>query len=405
MNTVNFGNNGAIELAAITTMGISVKDSDNPIGFFGTGLKYALAVLLREKAEITIKSRDFTAMVFGSKINVRGKEFTTVNLDVRRACGETLFVDMGITTHLGANWGFSEAFRELYSNTLDEGGEVWKSSECDKTFDTVISVKSDGIEGAYDSREELFPNLRNKTLLYQNDMVQVYKWFSDNLYYKGVKVHETGGSYFTYNFLDGQSLTEDRTLSSLWRAKYEVSNILAANLCYNEAVAMFSSGEPFESECDMSDRPTVSPGFLDAVKYALKHLDLPYAYEGLLRSHLNFEAIYKDVTSELTRLEQSTLKAAKEFLKDSLCRNLDDYPIKVMDSLGKDIVGKASDGTIYLARGYLIQGMNYVAATIYEEYIHLFKGLRDNCYEMQTFLFDTIIHQELERQSLIGELK
>ena len=80
MNTVNFGNNGAIELAAITTMGISVKDSDNPIGFFGTGLKYALAVLLREKAEITIKSRDFTATVFGSKINVRGKEFTTVHL-------------------------------------------------------------------------------------------------------------------------------------------------------------------------------------------------------------------------------------------------------------------------------------------------------------------------------------
>ena len=404
MNTVNFGNNGVIELASITTMGISVKDSDSPIGFFGTGLKYALAVLLREKAEITIKSPDFTAKVFGAEINVRGKEFTTVNLEVTKG-EETSVVDMGITTHLGANWGFSDAFRELYSNTLDEGGEVWKSSECDKTFDTVISVKSDGIADTYDSREEIFPNLRNKTLLYQNGVVQVYKWFSDNLYYKGVKVHETDGSYFTYNFLAGQSLTEDRTLSSLWLAKYAVSNILAANLGYNEAVAMFSSGKPFESECDMSDKPTVSPGFLDAVKYALKHLDLDYAYEGLLRLHLDFEALYKDVTDELTRLEQSMLKAAKEFLKDSLCRNLDDYPIKVMDSLGKEIIGKASNGSIYLARDYLTLGMNHIASTIYEEYVHLFKGLRDNCYEMQTFLFDTIIHQELERQSLIEELK
>ena len=34
-----FENPGEIDVAAISTFGVSVKETDNPIGFFGTGLK------------------------------------------------------------------------------------------------------------------------------------------------------------------------------------------------------------------------------------------------------------------------------------------------------------------------------------------------------------------------------
>ena len=46
-----FQNKGLIDVHAISIMGVSVKE-DNSIGFFGTGLKYAIAVLLREGIKI-----------------------------------------------------------------------------------------------------------------------------------------------------------------------------------------------------------------------------------------------------------------------------------------------------------------------------------------------------------------
>jgi len=41
-------NKGEIEIETITTMGVNVKECDSPIGFFGTGLKFAIATFLRE---------------------------------------------------------------------------------------------------------------------------------------------------------------------------------------------------------------------------------------------------------------------------------------------------------------------------------------------------------------------
>jgi hypothetical protein len=47
---------GEIDAASIRTFGVSVKEGENPIGFFGTGLKYALAILLRTGHKVTIQS-------------------------------------------------------------------------------------------------------------------------------------------------------------------------------------------------------------------------------------------------------------------------------------------------------------------------------------------------------------
>lgn len=42
-----FRNAGTIDPKSITTFGVSSKENPGAIGFFGTGLKYALAILLR----------------------------------------------------------------------------------------------------------------------------------------------------------------------------------------------------------------------------------------------------------------------------------------------------------------------------------------------------------------------
>lgn len=51
---VIFRNKGIIDPRSITTFGVSSKDSESAIGYFGTGLKYAIAILLREGCKIDI---------------------------------------------------------------------------------------------------------------------------------------------------------------------------------------------------------------------------------------------------------------------------------------------------------------------------------------------------------------
>ena len=71
MSKVYFKNNGEIDIDAVTTFGVSVKD-EGAIGMFGTGLKYTISVILRLGGKITIYSGE-------EKYN-----FTTVNKEIRK---------------------------------------------------------------------------------------------------------------------------------------------------------------------------------------------------------------------------------------------------------------------------------------------------------------------------------
>ena len=62
---LSFYNAGIINEISITTFGINAKNDDSAIGYFGTGLKYAIAVLLRNGHEIKIKS--------GLNLSTRGR--------------------------------------------------------------------------------------------------------------------------------------------------------------------------------------------------------------------------------------------------------------------------------------------------------------------------------------------
>ncbi|WP_198164368.1 hypothetical protein, partial [Bradyrhizobium jicamae] len=52
--TVYFCNAEPIDLNAIALMGVSVKTGASPIGYFGTGLKFSIATLLRTGHEVTL---------------------------------------------------------------------------------------------------------------------------------------------------------------------------------------------------------------------------------------------------------------------------------------------------------------------------------------------------------------
>ena len=110
-NVVTFQNKGEMDLRGITTFGVCAKETDNPIGYFGTGLKYAIAVLLRENHTITIWCGKKKHKMCIKKSKMRGKEF--------EFCRRNR-IDLPFTTELGKNWKLWQAFREIYSNTKDE---------------------------------------------------------------------------------------------------------------------------------------------------------------------------------------------------------------------------------------------------------------------------------------------
>ena len=92
---VIFENSGEIDTRLISSFGVNVKENDSPIGYFGTGLKYALAILMREKVSVEIAIGERLLKVGTSEETIRRVKFSFITLG-----GEVL----NFTTELGKNW-------------------------------------------------------------------------------------------------------------------------------------------------------------------------------------------------------------------------------------------------------------------------------------------------------------
>ena len=92
---VYFMNNGDFDVRTMTTFGVSVKTKDEPIGFFGTGFKYAVAIILRMQGQISIKTKSGEFVFTVHREKIRDEEFDLVYINDKEA---------GFTTRLGINW-------------------------------------------------------------------------------------------------------------------------------------------------------------------------------------------------------------------------------------------------------------------------------------------------------------
>jgi hypothetical protein len=207
-----FKNPGLINVTALTTMGVNVKETENPIGIFGTGLKYAIAIILRAGGKIIVY-RGLKRLEFGLRTKtVRGQEIKVVTMNGR---------ELGFTDRMGLNWQMWMAYRELWSNTRDEKGHVWAIDDTTlspfgsensqpKRGTTTIIVECQEFERVHQTRHEIILQTSPEHSL---KGVEVHPGESKYLYYRGIRVHELPKpSRYTYNLLGAQYLTEDRTI-------------------------------------------------------------------------------------------------------------------------------------------------------------------------------------------------
>jgi hypothetical protein len=376
--TVSFQNPGLIDLRAIQIMGVSVKETDNPIGCFGTGLKYAIAVLLRMGQSITVYRGLEPHRFTSAPENIRGKWFQVVRMNSE---------PLGITTDLGKNWQMWQAFREIYANNLDEKGSHALGALTPNADTTTVQVEGDAFASEYARRNSIF--LGSKPI-FEGVTADVHHGSSAHVFYRGVRVATLQKpSLYTYNIKGQMDLTEDRTLAELWKADYRIGYSLIS--CQDATLLRNILGaKPGTLERDSLDFGTSfdpSEEFIQVVKQLGVRCNS--SARALLEKKKLLVKSYIPCTP--TRVEAMSLTRAWAFLERRGLADRSIYPMQTVVDLGEGILGLAKDGTIYLSKAALQQGTKQMASTLLEEFLHLKHGFADMTREMQTFLFDLVI--------------
>lgn len=383
MTKIYFSNPGAIDPDVIRFMGVSVKNNSNPIGYFGTGLKYAIATLLRTGHKFSITT---------SYIHY---EFTLQMRDIRGQTFEVIHMNdepLPFTTELGKNWTVDNAFRELYSNAMDEGGKV---SDKPLNGDTVIIVEPVGIiensiVDSYYRRAEIFLHSEAKHHLHG---LEIHAGESQFAYYRGVQVYRLPKkTRFTYNVTSPMRLTEDRTLANLFDFKYKLETLLPMipDESFCKKLIQYPEGHEthfFESILDFELCADPSEEFLDAAEKAVNDMNSNASSRKTVRSRRNISN-YKNV--QPTQDELNTIESACQMIRH-LNALVSIAEIKVVEDLGANILATVEGRDIILTRRCIANGVDFTAITLYEEYVHRDLGYSDCTRGMQQHLFDKIL--------------
>lgn len=262
-----FQNEGEIDIRALTTFGLSAKDCDNPIGRFGTGLKYAIAVVLRNGGLIYIATPPLTYKFKTQPEDFRGEEKQFVYMSHDDDGQE--WTRLGFTTDLGRDWEDWQAFREFYSNNIDEGGSMTHAERDFPSRDgwTTIAIDYRPFDAIFYSLEEHF--IGDAELpLWENSEIAIYSGRSKNVFYRGIRVHELKKpAAFRYNLKNYLSLTEDRTAKNAWEVVWRITKNLPH--CDNPDVCreIMNPDHEFERGLDYAEdfKETPSDAFAGAV--------------------------------------------------------------------------------------------------------------------------------------------
>lgn len=202
---------GLIDMLGVKTFGISAKPYANPIGYFGTGLKYAIAIALRGHAKLTI---------------LRGLErfdFTTHSVTSRERIFSQVFCNdepMAFTLDLGRDWEPWMALRELYCNTVDERGTLLAQEQEPFAEEgiTKIILASETFGRLW--RDERHTFILESTPIATSSYCDVHAGETKHLYYNGIRAYTSEKPFlYTYNIKSPLTLTEDRSIAWIWQAQ------------------------------------------------------------------------------------------------------------------------------------------------------------------------------------------
>lgn len=372
----------------ISTFGVSSKEGDNPIGFFGTGLKYAIAILIREGCKVTLNVGGKDYKFKSKKKKIRVNEFDFIMMNRKQ---------LPFTTELGKTWELWQAMRELYCNCLDENGWVIEDSseEIGKNeHSTYITVEGDKFLNVWAEKDSVFLNTKP---VYSDGKIEIHKKQSSYLFYRGMRALKLEKpSLFTYNIIETCLLTEDRTFKNTNTPRYKLEKSIAniSELIQLEAIHKILIADDcfFEKQFNYSCEVLYSNTFKSSVDIAAKHHPSKINKTALIACKKSAKELAKDLCGVKISDEDQSIINDGALICKKIGFDVFEYNINVAEFLGDGIMGLACDNEIFITRLALIDGVDVVASTLLEEYIHLKYRLQDETRALETFLFNLSIN-------------
>lgn len=270
-----FENQGEIDIRLAMLIGVNVKETANPIGFFGTGLKYAIACLTRWGEDLTIQSGQNEFTFESEAATIRGRDFGILQMRSRLDCAQ-----LGFTTDLGKQWEPWMVYRELWCNAQDEtGASAYETDRAPaaKAGLTRVIVNGPKIVEAHAERDRFILNKETRRHLHTVPGLEIYEGASNSIFYRGIAVQKLGKpSLYTYNITETLWLTEDRTSGS-----WQTDPIIARGLSQLEDTSMLDAtilapADALESRLDYCG-VTAGDAWLSRAEVAVNHqpFDVP----------------------------------------------------------------------------------------------------------------------------------
>lgn len=391
---ITFQNEGVASVAALTTFGINAKNNDSAIGFFGTGFKYAVAIVLRNGGKVTLYLGKKKHTFGLNRITERGQDFDVVTLSGK---------PLGFTTRLGIKWEPWMAYREFHCNAADESGETYGYKVAPKEGYTTIQVEWPEFELAHQNRHIFL--LQTKPI-YQGQGVDVHPGSSHAIFYRGVMVGKLEKpSAYTYNITSHVNLTEDRLVKYSWEPLGVITRALVG--CTDPRVVRESmTTGPDMAEGQLSVRQCgadPSSAWLETVGDIMAGPQsslLSSSTKELLAEHR--PAAVLDERVVLTDEENAMLETALHVLEQNGCSRIRYARIVPVAFLGHGVLGLMKQGVIYLSRKCFTAGLINVVGTLFEEYAHLELKQVDCTRDFQNFLIDALARALLEKNDGYG---
>ena len=371
-----------IDPASWEIIGLSAKETESPIGFFGSGLKFAIAILLRTGHTVTIHAGGDCHKFAGAPRVFRGKAYEVVTCNGK---------ELGFTTDMGKTWEVWQAYRELVCNTLDEKGSFFSGEPCDEG--TSIEVEGKEIADCLKRHDEYFVAGRIPIAEVPNTL-SVYRG-DGTIYYRGVKVHQLPKSKFSYQLHEHVDLNEDRGLKSEWwtfctiRMKLcELTSPSTIKEIATSAPDTFEGAGPYDYTWGETFRETVTE------LWKTCPTKLSEAIVKLVAKKVEKDSFPK---VEVNKDQSEMLEDALDFLNAAGYKVT--APIHLIENRDAECPAFVYRNEIYLTPQVFENGAFHLLHVLLEEHLHTM-GYRDESRGFQTYLLKQIVHQANKKISV-----
>lgn len=425
-------NDGEIETNSFELIGASTKrDEKGKIGFFGSGLKYSIAYMMRKGIDFKIFSGINELKFTTTKEQLKGKDFERICINGK---GTSYTVTMGPTWK--EDW---YVLREIYCNALDEGScTIVKSTENvspseDKTriyielTDVLANVIAQWDSYFADERVPLFVSdpiytcyLGSEDDGVATQKISVFHKTNGTLYRKGIRVGSNEKRMFDYG-AEAVSINEDRTAKHSGAASYITINLFAIFADEGYIKSILRSGED-EKHCleygqlyssDMHE--SVSDKWIEfSQQNILVVRERAGKWAEQLQSSRKEVFLVPSLLARALKIGQPTMSilgmgnvvndtgfndvaasAKMNFLLKEVLNSLKEmkyevpFEISVADFDDEKVLGQADIETkkIYLSSTLFDMGRREIATTIMEETEHIKSKAGDETRQFQTHIF------------------